>query len=530
MDEVDHGEFLFALLGELAGRELTLKTGRHSVWSPRSLGRDAPVVIPGELDLCAHLPLNFTGARAALLLSTVDAERLETQSHRRGTLTTSLDPVPSGDFPLLGQLLEGVLARSCALLGFLCDQPLRLCGVNVQRLSTPARRAMHEIAFTRQGMVQAELPLLLHGLDPMPTAMLLPSDLYTQAAATLSDPGRIQVAESVFLERAPALRHGLTAWLGDHGGQEGADGAGDREEEDGEGLLSSAADALRGSETEPAVGPADDETGIDALLDALAGEPADGPSTEDDEDVVLQAPEDLVFAQMFFPRNVAQVMRERVGVTVHVRAVEMAAVPLSRLCLEPPGELLRVRFGGPCKADTCLVFPDSRFAALGERVGLSTHLLLVRLMEPGFSLINGLSGGLAPFVHRGVRANFSRYRAPQGGHTIRITYEMTVSGEEPLAFVQYAPTAFVNELLGDLAGDGVDFLKGSRRNLMLGFLSLNALLGAYAIEDPARAAAWLWPPARRPASWESFCGGGRFGRRPRSGRARASSRARCTAN
>ena len=496
-------ELLFAILGELASRELSLKTGRHSVWSPRWIGGDRPLAIPGELDLCVHLPLDFAGTRGALLLRAVDADRLETQARKRGTLTRPPAPELPDDRPLLRQLLEGVLARPCALLGFLCDQPYRLRGLNVQALSTPAQRALHEIAFTRQGLVQADLPLLLHGLDAMPTALLLPPDLCAGAATALSDPGRIQVTESEFLERAPELRRGLATWVGEQTGQEGAAGEDEGDEGDGPSLPGDAVEAQahrdgyrsgRSRSEWESDGPGSgDEAGIDALLAALTGAQSDEGSAEGEEEVVLRAPEDLVFAQMFFPRNVATATRQKLGLSIHVRAVEMAAVPLRRMCLEPPGQLLRVAYIGQCDANTCFVFPEARLATLAARAGLEAMELLDHLLSPGARLLQGRLGLLLPWVLDETRVDFSRYRPPRGGHTIRIAYEMTVDGEEPVAFVQYAPTAFVNQLVSELAGEGVDLLKGSLRNLMLGFLSLNALLGACALEDPQRAAAWLSP-------------------------------------
>lgn len=64
MDEVDQGELLFALLGELAARELSLKLARQCSLTPRSVVGDWQYEIPDDFDLCAHLPLDGSGTRS----------------------------------------------------------------------------------------------------------------------------------------------------------------------------------------------------------------------------------------------------------------------------------------------------------------------------------------------------------------------------------------------------------------------------------------------------------------------------------
>ena len=85
---------------------------------------------------------------------------------------------------------------------------------------------------------------------------------------------------------------------------------------------------------------------------------------------------------------------------------------MSRTCLEPPGELLRVRFGGQCKADTCLVFPDGGLAILGEflrrrEVSSPTEVWQSARLFAG----TGVLGTLYGLGERALRRRKTRYMA-----------------------------------------------------------------------------------------------------------------------
>ena len=88
MEDIDYGTLLFALLGELAARELSLKVGRNCVFTPDPVEatNDERIEIAAEYDLCAHLPLGSSGQRSALLLSSRTADQLVGEARKRGTL------------------------------------------------------------------------------------------------------------------------------------------------------------------------------------------------------------------------------------------------------------------------------------------------------------------------------------------------------------------------------------------------------------------------------------------------------------
>ena len=469
---MDYGELLFALLGELTAREFSLKLARQCSLTPHSVVADPQYEIPADFDLCAHLPLDVSGQRGALLLKPSEAKLLVSEAQRRGTLERR-DRSTEGDRHVpLASLLAGVLARPCALLGFLSGEGLHLRGVTVQDTDTPTRRAAHQIAFRRQEMVQGHLHLELHGLTPMSVVLLLPDALFSRAAISLTDPEHLRVTDDLFLEHAPAVGQEVEAWVEEQFADgESPDLAGSAE-----------LDRLAAEAAHPEVA---------ALADLLEEVIEDLP--EGDQDVVLRSPEDLIFAQMFFPQMLAHVTRRELGCTIRVRAVEMASLSLSSMGDEPAGLLAQIVFQGGTQGDTCLVFPEDALTALATRLESTRDRLVQLVMGPGLALMESITPTLRAQVRPLVPVDFSGYELDGDQYMIRIRYEMVVEEGDVVRFVQYATPVFVSRIVSALAGQDVEFLKGSKRNLMLSFLSLNALMGAVALEDPERAGEWIGP-------------------------------------
>ena len=472
MDDTDYGELLLSLLGELAAREFSLKLARQCSVTPHAFGVDEQHEIPADYDLCAHLPLDVSGQRGALLLKPAEAKLLISEAQRRGSLARP-DRPEGGDRHLpLASLLVDVLAKPCALLGFLGGEGLHLRGVTVQDTDTPTRRAAHQIAFRRQEMVQGHMRLDFQGLAPMSVVLLLPGPLFSRAAISLTDPEHLQVTDDLFLEHTPAIGQEVEAWV-------------EEQMADGESLGFEGAGGL------DQIAAEDRLPELTALPDLLQEVIEDLPTG--DQDVVLQSPEDLIFAQMFFPQKLAHVTREALGCTIRVRAVEMASLSLSSMCEESAGLLARIAFQGGTQGDTCFAFPEDALVALATRSGRTPDSIVKLVMGPGLSLMESITPSLKAQVKPLVPIDFSGYQLDQDQYTIRIRYEMLVEGGEDLEIVQYASPVFVNRIVGALAGQDVDFLKASKRNLMLSFLSLSALMGTVALEDLDRAGEWIGP-------------------------------------
>ncbi len=470
MDDVDRSELLFALLGELAARELSLKLARQCSLTPHSVVVDQHFEIPIDLDLCAHLPLDVSGQRGALLLKPTESKLLVAEAQRRGTLERRLSQNEGDPHQPLASLLAAVVARPCLLLGFLAGECWHLRGVTVQDTDTPARRTAHQIAFRRQEMVQGHLRLELHGLPPMSVVLLIPASLMSRAAMSLTDPDYVRVTDDLFLEHATAIEQEVEAWV----------------EEQAAGGESLDLGLAEGSMAEGSAGP--ELTTLSDLLEEVIQDLPQG-----DQDVVLQSPEDLIFAQMFFPQAMAHVTRQALGRTLRVRAVEMASLSLSRMCDEPDGLLTQVTFRGGCQGDTCFVFPVESLTALAARLETNCDGIVDSVTTSGLSLMQSITPSLAAQVGPLLPVDFSGYRPDGDQCTIRIRYEMAVEEGDDVRFVQYASPVFVSRIVSALAGQDVEFLKGSKRNLMLSFLSLNALIGSVAVEDPERAGEWMGP-------------------------------------
>ena len=479
MDETDYGELLYALIGELAAREFSLKLARQCGIIPRDVAADEQYEIPTDYDLCAHLPLDVSGRRAALLLRSDDARVLVAEAQRRGTLAR---PGPQDErHQSLSALLAEVLARSCALLGFLGGEGLHLRGVTVQDVDTPPRRTAHQIAFRRQEMVSGLLSLETRGLDPIAMVLLLPDGLFGSAAVSLADPEHLLVTDDLFLEHAPAVGQEVEAWV---------DELLASEEEAAEGSVLGAGDIDMAESGEPAeVGSAPDVTALSELLEEVLRE-----LPQDEQDVVLQSPEDLIFPQLFFPQMLAHVTRQALGCTIRVQAVEMASLSMSSMCEEPAGLLAQIVFDGGFQGDTCMVFPEGDLTGLACQFECDPHSLVQLLTGPGLAFMGSITDSLPGEVLPPARVDFSSYQSDGDQYALRIRYEMLVEAEEgTIRFVQYASPGFVNRLVSALAGEDTEVLKASSRNLMLSFLSLNALIGAVAVADPARAGEWIGP-------------------------------------
>ena len=316
------------------------------------------------------------------------------------------------------------------------------------------------------------MDLELNGLTPMSLVLLMPDTLFSGAVVSLSDPEHAQGTGDVFLEHAPAIGRQVEAWVEEQ--------TADRESPDDAALaeLDSIAEGMAGPE-------------LTVLADLLEEVIRDLP--QGDQDVVLQSPEDLIFAQMFFPRVLARETSQLLGCAIRVCAVEMASLSLSRMGEEPAGLLSWLDFEDGSPGDTCFVFPAQGVEALATRLVCEPDILVAVLMGPGLELMASLNPSLRGQVRALLPVDFSSFEREGDLHTIRICYEMEIEGDDVLKFVQYASPVFVNRIVMVLAGEDIEFLKESKRNLMLSFLSLNALIGAVAVADPDRAGEWIGP-------------------------------------
>jgi hypothetical protein len=202
---------LVALLGELAGRELSLLIGRDCVLIPRRVD-EGKVRLPMAHDACAHVVLDAWGQRAALLAAEVDWSWLvEEMRHRQGLA----HPAPRGQDPLalhLPGLLSQVFQRPFALLGFLTDALLAVTGITIQRLATPSMRAIHELVLNRQSMACAVLSLQVAGARSFGLTLAVPRDLLRLAAQRLQDSQALEITQTRFLEHAARIDAGLQPW------------------------------------------------------------------------------------------------------------------------------------------------------------------------------------------------------------------------------------------------------------------------------------------------------------------------------
>lgn len=539
--------FLAQLIGELASRELSLKIGRSSRVTLQETETGSRFAIPAEYEFCAHLATNLPETRGGLLLKRDDVNLLVHEALERQTLSTEAEDGSAED--AAARLFRELFARVVVLLGFLSDQLLALQGVTLQEIDTQPKRRAHEIAFQLQKLTPLAADLSIHLLQPVQAILLLPEKLLGAAAVHLADPDAVQVTEEIFLEHAPLLNREISTWLeakdDEQTGEEkepvkeereqteeekegreegafdewleeqeevwardgavGSDPAGSAEEELFEEVLLgdelsaripvapswTDSDEEEISREQPPTPPEVDSS-IDALDDLLASLLEELP--QETSELILKSPQDLLFAQLFFPGPLALASQAQLGVRIEVRPLEMASLPLARLREEPAGLMARTLYEGPFSANTAFVFPQDGLVELARRTRQRPADLVRFLLQPGMAEMQAINPGLEFRVQPIRPIDFSRLQTESQQLSIRIAYRMEVEGCAPLEFVQYAPMVFVNRLMEILIGrEGIQFLRPSARNMMLSFLDLNAQLAASVLEDPDRARAWIGP-------------------------------------
>jgi len=543
----DYPSILAQLIGELASRELSLKIGRSSRFTFQETETGSRFAIPAEYELCAHLATNLPETRGSLLLKHCDVDLLVKEALERQTLSAEAEN--DSDEDAASRLFHELFARPVVLLGFLNDRLLTLQGVTLQKVDTQPKRRAHEIAFQLQKFTPFNADLSIHLLQPMEAILLLPEKLLTTAAVRLADPDAVQATEEIFLENAPRLNRELSNWLEakaeeqtgeseDRAEEEheqteeetveledpafaewleeqeeawaqdrtdSADSAGSAEDEFLEEVLLgeepsiedlSAPSWTDSDEEEPPgeqpPAPPEIDPGIDALDDLLASLLEELPQETDE--LVLKSPQDLLFAQLFFPGQLALHSQAQLGARIEVRPVEMASLPLARLREEPAGLMARTLYEGPFSGNTAFVFPQDGLVELARHTRQRPADLVQFLLQPGMAEMRAVNPDLQFQVQPIRSIDFSRLQTENQQLSIRISYRMEVEGCAPLEFVQYAPTIFVNRLMEILTGcEGIQFLRPNARNMMLSFLDLNALLAASVLEDPDRAKAWIGP-------------------------------------
>ena len=220
MDDTAHKTALMGLFGELAARELSLKLGRACRLAPRHIRAGSGFVIPPEFGLCAHLPLDLSGMRCALLVRETTAGALVALARRARERPGQADGKEA-----LQDLLQAVLERPFALLGFLANAPRFLQGCVVQEVDTPSLRKAHQIAFQSQGLVPVSFHLEVWGLEGAEMVLLAPNGLLEDAAAGLLDPVNRQEVDSRFLEFAGGIGEEIRGWLDEPDGEDAGEGA-----------------------------------------------------------------------------------------------------------------------------------------------------------------------------------------------------------------------------------------------------------------------------------------------------------------
>ena len=472
MDDTEHKTALMGLFGELAARELSIRLGRACRLMPRDIRAGSGFMISPEFGLCAHLPLDLSGVRCALLVRETTAGALVDQARQRGVLEGA---GREDGKEALQDLLRVVLERPFALLGFLANAPRLLQGCVVQEVDTPSRRKAHQIAFQSQGLIPISFGLEVWGLEGAEVVLLMPGDLLEDAAVGLQDPVNRQEVDSRFLEFAGEIGEEIQGWLDEPDGEDAGKGT-QADAPDGEGAGPSAHSTAR----------------LGALDSLLADLLANAPQPE--ADIVLRSPEDLVFAQVFFPGDhFSAYTRKRLGWEITVAPVEMASLPFSRMREEPPGVMATIAYSGAVRAETAFVFPEAGMKRLCQLSGRPANLFVKLLMEPGARAMQALGASVNVTVKAVTPVDFSRMNAAIEGLAVRIRYRMAIPKHDPVEFVQYATMAFLNRMISALVGMDVDLLRVSKRNLMLAFLSLNAAMGARVLEDGALADGFLGP-------------------------------------
>lgn len=451
------------LIGELAARELSLKTGRSSQCNPQEIAVPLKYLIPPEFDLCVHLATNQPEMRGALLLQREEAALLVHEAIQRQSL-----PDYGNEKDPMAKLFQEVFARPIVLLAFLSDQLLHLMGATVQEVDTETRRKVHEIAFHRQALIPLPLAIHVSGLPAMQAVLLLSRELLAQATVRLTDPVAAQITEDIFLEHVDVLDRELVSWL-------------EAQEQEVEQEINPV----------PSLDEEVPDVGVDALDEVLSSLLAELPQS--DQGVVMKSPEDLLFAQLFFPGQLATYTRLLLNCPIRIKPIEMASLPLCRMCDEPPGLMARTLYTGAFEGDTAFVFPEKEFLGLAERTEQNPTDLVNLLLAPGLQELQGFNPALDYQVKPTRLIDFSRLKTDNEQLSIRIVYRMEIAGAAPLEFVQYAPMTFVNQLMQILLGPDVQYLQPNERNLMLSFLDLNAALAGVALQEPARAQAWIGP-------------------------------------
>ncbi|MFA6111032.1 MAG: hypothetical protein WDA75_19930 [Candidatus Latescibacterota bacterium] len=227
--------------------------------------------------------------------------------------------------------------------------------------------------------------------------------------------------------------------------------------------------------------------GLGEVLDQIIAD-------EEPAEVSLRAPEDLIFGQVFFPKQLATEALRSFGRQLRVVPVAMRSLQLQSV--EPgPGDLgmlLRVQHRAGNRLDpTFFVLPREGITCLAATLGVTVRQVLAQLFGPGQTSLEktlGLYSGLVPSASR-------LYLARDGGSPVPVvclTYRLEVDDAPAIELVQYAPMQLLNQMTELLARESTT-LVASPRNLMLQFLRLSTLLGAVALDDPRRAGDWLGP-------------------------------------
>ncbi len=226
----------------------------------------------------------------------------------------------------------------------------------------------------------------------------------------------------------------------------------------------------------------EDDVLVEEIVDTLYTLIKDGSKDTEEEDIILEDPQDFFLAQIFMPKGVEMTLKEIFGQETTVTPVEIKSLWLSKIKKESPGFLAILSYAGSFIDQTGMVFSTSDSKFLSRVQDHTDQDIIEKMMKPGARILSILTKhNFKSRLLRYAYTQFTKMNVANDELALRVTYQLNIGAWRPMKFRQYFSMSFINSLLIALLGeDRLAWIKANKRNLLLSIMDLNAVIREHA--------------------------------------------------